>query len=150
MSKKCGEPVSSRCGMSTPAANRQLIAHLLPTADRSLFVRPNRQRIALPAVGPACLQRALRPLSPLPPARVPSVGNRPRPHHGGTHARRICGTPTCHRAPPWRPACPAHLSGAGPLHVLVPQVVASLPGGGRRGTVRPHPRHPPRRPTHRA
>src|SRR5262249_59320089 len=100
-----GHLAGREAGWPSLLANRQLIALLLPTSDRSLFVKPIRQWIALPCVGPACLQRALRPLSPLPPARVPSVGNRPRPHHGGTHARRICGTPTCHRAPPWRPAC---------------------------------------------
>src|SRR5512142_687736 len=85
-----------------------------------------------------------------PAIRVTTVGNRQRPHHGGTHARRIHGTPTSHHAPPQRPTCPVHLSGPGPLRVLVPQVVATLPRGGRRGPVRPDPRHPPRRPTHRA
>ena len=78
------------------------------------------------------------------------MGNRQRPHHGGTHARRIHGTSTCHHAPPQRPTCRVHLSGPGPLPVLVPQVVAPLPRVGRRGPVRPDPRHPPRRPTHRA
>src|SRR5262249_60657475 len=87
---------------------------------------------------------------PRPPARfrVPSVGNRQRPHHGGTHARRIHGTSTCHHSPSPRPSGQGHLPGPGPLRVLVPQVVAPLPAGGRRGPVRPHAPHPPRRPAH--
>src|SRR5262249_21148337 len=60
-------------------------------------------------------------------ARVTSVGNRRRPHHGGTHARRIHGTPTCHHSPTRRPPCQVHLPGPGSLPVLVPQVVAPLP-----------------------
>src|SRR5215467_4744867 len=125
-------------------ANRQLIAHLFPTVDRSLFVESNRQLIAPFSVGSRYL-----PLT-LSSARVTSVGNRQRPHHGGTYARRIGGTPTCHRTPTQRPTCPVHLSGPGPLHLLVPQVVASLPPGRRRGAVRPHPCYPSCRPTHYA
>src|SRR5271166_6528692 len=63
-------------------ANRQLIAHLLPTADRSVFVEANRQLIAQFSVGCACLHRAMGLLPLLSPARVNSVGNRQRPHHG--------------------------------------------------------------------
>src|SRR5260370_41651466 len=36
-------------------ANRQLIAHFLPTADRSASVALDRQRIASFGVGPDCL-----------------------------------------------------------------------------------------------
>ena len=35
--------------------------------------------------------------------RKSSAGNRQRPHHGGTHERRIRGTPTRHHSPPRRP-----------------------------------------------
>jgi hypothetical protein len=64
--------------------------------------------------------------TPLPSARVTSVGNRWRPHYGGSHERRIHGTPTFHYAPPRRPHRPVHLPGAGPHRGLVSQVVASL------------------------
>src|SRR3954463_1063145 len=131
-------------------ADRQLIAQFFPTADRSVLVGTTRQLIAPLSVVCACLHRAMRLPPRLSPARVTSVGNRQRPHHGGTHARRIHGTPTCHHAPPRRPNYPGRLSGPGPLRVLVPQVVAPLPRVGRRGPVRPDPRHPPRRPTYRA
>src|SRR5512147_1916817 len=129
----------------TLPATRQLIAHLLPTADRSVFVEATRQLIAPFSVGCACFCRVIDLLLLLCPARVTSVGNRQRPHHGGPHARRICGTSTCHHAPSQRPTCRVHLSGPGPLPVLVPQVVAPLPRVGGRGPVRPDPRHPPHR-----
>src|SRR6516165_2717088 len=83
------------------------------------------------------------------PARVTSVGNRQRPHHGGSHAGRIHGTTTCHCPPPPRPTCPVHLPGSGPLRLLVPQVVAPLPRIRHRRPLRPDPRHPPCRPTYR-
>src|SRR5262245_61214379 len=108
-----------------------------------------RPLIAQFSVGWACFPRALDLLPLFCPTRVTSVGNRQRPHHGGTHARRIRGTPTCHHATPQRPVCPVHLPGSGPLRILVPQVVAPLPRVGRRRFVRPDPRHPPRRPAHR-
>src|SRR5262245_7549594 len=85
----------------------------------------------------------------LPSARVTSVGNRWRPHHGGSHERRIHGTPTCHCSPPRRPPRPAHLPGAGPHRGLVSQVVAPLSRGRRRWPVRPD-AGTPRRPTHPA
>src|SRR6516165_9815214 len=127
-------------------ADRRLIAHLLPTTDRSVSIRATRWLIATFSVGCAWSHYAAVPLSPFSSARVTSVGNRQRPHHGGSHAGRIRGTPTCHQAPPRRPAGPVHLPGPRPLRVLVPQVVAPLPRVGRRGPVRPDPCHPPRRP----
>src|SRR5262245_32799449 len=118
-------------------ANRQLIALFSPTADRSVSVAANRQLIAPFSVGSACLCRVLSRLPSPGPATVTSVGNRQRPHHGGSHARRIRGTATRHHAPPQRPTCPGHLPGPGPLRVLVPRVVAPPPRVGRRGPVRP-------------
>src|SRR5579871_1184305 len=79
-------------------ANRQLIVPFFPTADRSVFVESNRLLIVPLAVGYVCFWCAMGLLRLLPPSRVPSVGNRQRPHHGGTHARRIYRTPTCHYA----------------------------------------------------
>src|SRR5512135_2718928 len=118
------------------AANRQLIANFLPTADRSVLIELTCQLIAQSSVGCAGPHRAMDPLSRFNSAhRVTSVGNRQRPHHGGTHARRIRGTPTCHLASPQRPTCPVHLSGPEPLPGLVLQVVAPLPRIGHRGPV---------------
>src|SRR5262249_15164805 len=117
---------------SSPSANRQLIALFLPTADHSVIVASGRQRTAPLTVGSASRRRPVGPWALRAPARVTSVGNRPRPHHGGTHARRIHGTPTCHRAPPRRPTSPVDLPGPGPLRLLVPQVVAPLPRARRR------------------
>src|SRR5262245_2075458 len=101
---------SSRCF----GANRQLIALFLPTADHSVIVASGRQRTAPLTVGSAGRRRPVGPWALRAPARVTSVGNRPRPHHGGTHARRIHGTPTCQRAPPRRPTSPVYLPGPGP------------------------------------
>src|SRR5437868_5077828 len=75
-------------------------------------------------------------------ARVTSVGNRWRPHHGGPHERRIRRTATCHYSPPRRPPCQVHLPGAGPVRVLVPQVVAPLPRLRQPRPLRPDPRPP--------
>src|SRR5262249_28415632 len=83
--------------------------------------------------------------------RVTSVGNRQRPHHGGSHERRIHGTSTCHYSPPRRPLGQGHLPGTGPHRGLVAQMVAPLSRTGQRGTVRPdartarRPAHPARR-----
>src|SRR5262245_23337880 len=85
----------------------------------------------------------------LPSARVTSMGNRPRPHHGGSDARRIHGTTTCHYAPPRGPRRPGHLPGAGPHRGLVSQVVAPLPRVRCPGPVRPDP-GTARRPAHPA
>src|SRR5829696_4622314 len=74
--------------------------------------------------------------------RATSVGNRWRPHHGGPHERRIYRTATCHYAPPRRPPCQVRLPGAGPLRVLVPQVVAPLPRIRQQRPLRPDPRPP--------
>ena len=76
------------------------------------------------------------------------MGNRQRPHHGGTHARRVHGTTTCHYTPPQRPFCPVHLPGVGPLRLLIPQVVAPLPRVGCRWSLRSDPCHATRRPAH--
>src|SRR5262249_50242197 len=125
------QPRQARSGLP---AGRQLIAHVLPTADRSVSLVANRQLIAPLPGGQACLPRAPGRRFPR-PVRVTSVGNRQRPHHGGTHARRVRGTPTCHHPPPPppRPPCQVHLPGPRPIRVLVPQVVAPLPPGRRRG-----------------
>src|SRR5262249_44803468 len=64
-------------------AGRQLIAHVLPTADRSVSLVANRQLIAPLPGGQACPPRAPGRRFPR-PVRVTSVGNRQRPHHGGT------------------------------------------------------------------
>src|SRR5512135_411120 len=76
-------------------ANRQLIANFLPTADRSVLIELTCQLIAQSSVGCAGPHRAMDLLSRFNSAHtVTSVGNRQRPHHGGTHARRIRSTPT--------------------------------------------------------
>src|SRR5260370_16294547 len=80
-------------------------------------------------------------------ATVTSVGNRWRPHHGGSHERRIHGTTTCHYAPPRPSPRAAHLPGAGSHRGLVSQVVASLSRVRRRCPVRPDP-STPRTPPH--
>src|SRR5437868_3309639 len=95
---------------------RQLIAQFL--ADRTASSSLSSVAV-LSAVGMASGRRRSEWL-----ARVTSVGNRWRPPHGGTHERRIQRTATCHYSPPGRPPCQVHLSGAGPVRVLVPQVVA--------------------------
>src|SRR5438270_583547 len=80
-----------------------------------------------------------------PPDRVTSVGNRLRPHHGGTHERRIRRASARHYSPPRRPLRQADLLGLGPHRGVVLQVVASLPRVRRRWPVRPDtgpPRHP--------
>src|SRR5262245_13262801 len=100
------------------------------------------------AVSPP-LRALLVALTQWPSTTVTSVGNRWRPHHGGSHERRIHGTPTCHHSPTCRPPHPAHLPGAGPHRCLVSQVVAPLPGVRRRGAVRPD-AGTPGRPAHTA
>src|SRR5262249_49145204 len=107
----------------------------------------NRQLIAPLPGGQACLPRAPGRRFPR-PVRVTSVGNRQRPHHGGTHARRVRGTPTCHHPPHPRPPCQVHLPGPRPIRVLVPQVVAPPPPGRLRGPLCPDARPPPRPPAH--
>src|SRR5262245_27978362 len=73
----------------------------------------------------------------LPSARVTSVGNRWRPPYGGSHERRIHGTPTCHYSPPLQPLRLVHLPGPGAHRGLVSQVVAPLSRRWRRWPVRP-------------
>src|SRR6516162_2524780 len=48
---------------ASPGADRQLIAHLLPTTDRSVSVRATRWLIATFSVGCACSHHAAVPLS---------------------------------------------------------------------------------------
>src|SRR4029453_2167925 len=75
--------------------------------------------------------------APPPPDRVTSVGNRLRPHHGGTHARRIRRASARPYSPPRRPPRQADLLGPGPHRGVVPQVVAPLPGDRPCGPLRP-------------
>src|SRR5262249_56908002 len=77
--------------------------------------------------------------APLPWARVTSVGNRWRPPYGGSHERRIHGTPTCHYSPPLQPLRLVHLPGPGAHRGLVSQVVAPLSRRWRRWPVPPDP-----------
>src|SRR3954462_1163068 len=107
-------------------ANRQRIANLFPPTHRSAWGSMNHQGIAQT---PGGCTRSVRAsiLSQIPsPARVTSVGNRQRPHHGGTHEGRIHRTSTCHHSPTQRSLHHSYLLGSGPLRVLVPQVVAPL------------------------
>src|SRR5262249_31840190 len=99
------------------------------TSLRSLTVSPSF--LAPPAVFAQLLE-----------SRGTSFANRSRPHHGGSHERRIPGTPTCHYAPSRRPSDLVYLPGAGPHRGLVSQVVAPLPRGRRRGPVRLDPGTP--------
>src|SRR4029450_8983313 len=84
-----------------------------------------------------------------PPDRVTSVGNRLRPHHGGTHERRIRRASARHYSPHRRPPRQADLLGPGPHRGVVPQMVAALPRGRCRLPVRPDPCAPPPLPTPR-
>src|SRR5271157_1776393 len=111
----------------------------------------NRQRIAslrvvrAPSSRGTCLLLFLSDLS-----KVTSAGNRQRPPYGGNHERRIQRSSTRYHSPPRRPHCQADLPDARPLRVLVPQVVAPLPGVRRRGPLRPDPCQPLRHPAHPA
>ena len=87
---------------------------------------------------------------PFPKCRITSVGNRQRPPRGGSHERRTRGSSLSHSPVPRRPARSGHLRRCRPLRGLVPQVVASLPGGRTRGPLRPDAGQPLHRPAHSA
>jgi hypothetical protein len=120
-------------------ASRQRIANMFPPAHRSAWGSMSHQCIAQTSGGCTRSVRASIRCHIPSPARVTSVGNRQRPHHGGTHEGRIHRTPTGHRSPTQRSLRQVNLLDLGPLRVLVPQVVAPLHRVRCRGPLRPHP-----------
>jgi hypothetical protein len=89
----------------------------------------------------------------MPPAhhrkcQTTSAGNRQRPPRGGSHERRTHGSSSRHYLAPRRSIHQDHLCCSRSFRPLVPQVVATLPGGRTRRSLRPDPGQSPGRPTH--